>query len=51
MNGIAMSDELCVSYEAGQDVPDADDGYITEHEPMDINDVLDGTDMTRLQSC
>ena len=30
MNGIAMSDEQHASYEAGQDMPEADDGYVTE---------------------
>ena len=43
MNSIAMSDEQCASYDAVQDIPEDDDGYVTDHEPMDINDVLDGT--------
>jgi hypothetical protein len=41
MNGVAMNDEQRASYDAARDIPD--DGYVTEHEPMDINDVLDGT--------
>lgn len=43
INGVAMDDEQRASYKAAWDIPDNDDGYVTEHEPMDINDVLDGT--------
>ena len=43
MNGVAMDDEQCASYKAVWDIPNNDNGYVTEHEPMDINDILDGT--------
>jgi hypothetical protein len=36
MNGVAMNDEQCASYDAARDIPEDDDGYITHHEPMDI---------------
>ena len=31
-----------MEYDAARDVPEGD-GYVTEDEPMNINDVLDGT--------
>ena len=43
MNGVAMDDEQSASYKAAWDIPDNNDGYVTEHELIDINDVLDGT--------
>jgi hypothetical protein len=43
MNNAAMNDEQRASYDAVRDIPEDDDGYVTDHEPMDINDVLDGT--------
>jgi hypothetical protein len=36
-----MNEEERMAYNAAQDIPD--DGYINENEPMNINDVLDGT--------
>jgi hypothetical protein len=38
---IAMNEEERMAYNAARDIPE-DDGYVTEVEPMDINDVLDG---------
>jgi hypothetical protein len=38
----AMNEEERMAYDAARDVPE-DDGYVTEGEAMDINDVLDGT--------
>jgi hypothetical protein len=39
-----MSEEDRIAYDAARDIPEnQDDGYVTDCEPMDINDVLDGT--------
>ena len=43
MNSVAMNDEQHASYDAACDIPEDDDGYITDHKLMDINDILNGT--------
>ena len=37
-----MNDEERIAYDAARDIPEGD-GYVTDDEPMNINDVLDGT--------
>lgn len=37
----AMNEEERMAYDAARDIPE-DDGYITEDEPMNIHDVLNG---------
>jgi hypothetical protein len=40
----AMNEEDRIAYDAARDIPEVEeDGYVTEDEPMHINDVLDGT--------
>jgi hypothetical protein len=40
----AMNEEERMAYDAARDIPeDEDDGYVTEDEPMNIMDILDGT--------
>ena len=43
MNSVAMDNEQGALYDAARDILEDNDGYVTDHEPMDINDVLDGT--------
>lgn len=44
MNHVGLNEEDLIAFNAARDIPeDNDDGYITEPEPMDMNDVLDGT--------
>jgi hypothetical protein len=44
IKSVAMNDEQRVTYDAARDIPEDDDGsYVAEHEPMDINNVLDDT--------
>ena len=37
-----MNDEERIAYDAAWDIPEGD-GYVTDDEPMNINNVLDGT--------
>jgi hypothetical protein len=37
-----MNEDERMAYDAARDIPE-DDGYVTEDELMDLNDILDGT--------
>lgn len=37
-----MNEDEHIAYDAAWDIPE-DDGYVTEDEPMNIYDILDGT--------
>lgn len=39
----AMSEEDCITYDLVWDIPEDNDGYMTDCGPMDINNILDGT--------
>lgn len=37
-----MNEDERMAYDAARDIPE-DDGYVTEDEPMNIDNILDGT--------